>query len=666
MRAVITSALIALAIIATLALLPASSWIFKNQMDLVFRGSGARDLGSYGEIGSILPNWLNDPNTYLGDNPAEELTHALDLSSDLRATALKSYNEKHPNDVLGWAVTVRMSCMYGNHPPDAPKSKDQSWMPKHRSILDMGINACQKGEILEPNNAYFPLMRAEFLMERNRLDEMRSAISLAASKTRYDSHVSDEAQTMERAQIHAKGYRGELVRTGIDASVLLPDFAHIKGLARYINRKEDLNVKRDFINVMHVMGMGEHTAIGFLVAAASLNLMLCNLEPYSSNGPKISGAERKALAAEFDSKLKAAGIAPPSKGTLTTFTMLQNLVDATHRYIDTLPTVFSWSGDDSRAALYMFVVTVGPYCMLFGLMISFMIAVIPWFFSRLDSAKLLDMSPQIVGMPVWMVSALLMNTCCDNSSSMSGLVIALTYLTLGFLKLQKRAAMTSNLVLGVGALATILATNLADNITWVTFCIYALASGFVPLFVDEEVRKKIAVIGSFCLLAWAFLARDVSAVAVGLFFLVSYGLNRRNKEGELPKAANVLTIILYVLVCGVMGILVTLNGATNSAASTGFLNVWEQILRSTGMRNGQVSANILASLIMGIVLGVFFLGRGPKIAQKAICVSWLIFSGMYLLMSGLQLRENHRLSKSETNLVNESNNIRKLAGQSTQ
>ncbi len=663
MRAIIVCGLIAVAIVATLACLPVSSWIFKNQMDLVFRNTRSVDLGYYGEVGPILPGWLNDPNTYTGNNPAEEITRALNLHNEERSAALKAYNEKHPQDALGWAITVRMTCMAGSHAPDEPKSKDLSWLPKLMSNLDTGINACLKGEILEPNNAYFPLMRAEFLMEQNKLAEMRSALASAASRTRYDSHISDEAMAMERAQVLAKGYRGELVRTGVDASVLLPDFAHIKGLARYINRNESLQAKRDLISALHAMAAGEQTMIGFLVAAASLDLAICPPVPIKSNQIRRSDAELLQFATNFDSRLAAAKISPPTAGTLTTFNMLRHLVHASHKYIEKLPSIFAGEGDDNRTAQFLFAVTIAPYCLLFGLLFSFVVAILPWSLSRINSDSLSDLAPQLIGLPVWFATETLRVSCCDNSSSGSGLAIAIAFLILGALKLPKRPAMISNFVFGICGMVTILSTSLVSNNMWIALGVFALAAGFLPLFLGDDLRKKFALIGSVILVIMSFLASDLTALVVAICFAITYGLTLKNKKGETPKISEVLTIIVYVIVCGVMGIVVTVNGSSNAAASTGFLNVWEEVLKITGMRNGQASSNVLAAIIIGLVLGILFQGKGTKVTRSAICISWITFSSLYLVMSGLQLRENNRLSSGQTNLVNEANNIRKIAGQ---
>ena len=52
MKAIASCGLVALAIVATVALFPGSSWIFRNQMDLLVRQGPARDVDDFAEIGA--------------------------------------------------------------------------------------------------------------------------------------------------------------------------------------------------------------------------------------------------------------------------------------------------------------------------------------------------------------------------------------------------------------------------------------------------------------------------------------------------------------------------------------------------------------------------------------------------------------------------------------
>jgi hypothetical protein len=57
-----------------------------------------------------------------------------------------------------------------------------------------------------------------------------------------------------------------------------------------------------------------------------------------------------------------------------------------------------------------------------------------------------------------------------------------------------------------------------------------------------------------------------------------------------------------------------------------------------------------------------FVRKSFATTKAAICASLAVFSGVYLLSVGLQLRENHRQSLSELNLANEARNIRQSVG----
>ena len=117
MKAIFSCILVAIAIVVTIALAPMSTWIFRNQIDLLADSHRMPDVGVGGEIGAFIPEWLGNPETYNGEGKTLELAHALYSEAAKRNPLLDTYNQKYPNDVIGWAVTVRRTCMMGVHFP---------------------------------------------------------------------------------------------------------------------------------------------------------------------------------------------------------------------------------------------------------------------------------------------------------------------------------------------------------------------------------------------------------------------------------------------------------------------------------------------------------------------------------------------------------------------
>ena len=90
------------------------------------------------------------------------------------------------------------------------------------------------GERLDPDNAYFPLMRAVGLFAGFRDDEGMAAFRRASTKPSWREYCTDEVEARWRLHEEAFGDPGALGRVNIAASVLLPHFQQLRALARLI------------------------------------------------------------------------------------------------------------------------------------------------------------------------------------------------------------------------------------------------------------------------------------------------------------------------------------------------------------------------------------------------------------------------------------------------
>ena len=64
--------------------------------------------------------------------------------------------------------------------------------------------------------------------------------------------------------------------------------------------------------------------------------------------------------------------------------------------------------------------------------------------------------------------------------------------------------------------------------------------------------------------------------------------------------------------------------------------------------------------LLALVLSMFFVGKTAKTLTAACCTCWILFSGIYLVAVGMQIRGNHELATGSPRL--EADTIRKLAG----
>ena len=90
------------------------------------------------------------------------------------------------------------------------------------------------GERLDPDNAYFPLMRAVGLFAAFRDAEGLAAFRRASIKPSWREYCVDEVKARWRLHEEAFGDPGALGRVSIAASLLLPQYSQLRALARLI------------------------------------------------------------------------------------------------------------------------------------------------------------------------------------------------------------------------------------------------------------------------------------------------------------------------------------------------------------------------------------------------------------------------------------------------
>ena len=152
------------------------------------------------------------------------------------------------------------------------------------------------GEHLDPDNAYFPLMRAVGLFAGFRDAEGLAAFRRAAGKSRWQEYCADEVEARWRLHEEAFGDPGALGRVSIAASLLLPHYQQIRTLARLIlvkaiqqeqagHRKEGLELREELRRCADLMRSQSTYVIGALVADA-----ICEIATDRTGGMRPSPA----------------------------------------------------------------------------------------------------------------------------------------------------------------------------------------------------------------------------------------------------------------------------------------------------------------------------------------------------------------------------------------
>jgi hypothetical protein len=138
--------------------------------------------------------------------------------------------------------------------------------------------AAAQGEKLDPDNAYFPMMRAVGLFDAKRDAEGIAAVLRAGQKARFEDYSMEEPEAEWSLYLHSYGSSSVMVRQSFFAAQLLPHFAALRSLARLTvykaEKAEQEGRLREGLALRHAMmqcgvRMREHgTVLGALVGIA--------------------------------------------------------------------------------------------------------------------------------------------------------------------------------------------------------------------------------------------------------------------------------------------------------------------------------------------------------------------------------------------------------------
>lgn len=249
------AALVCIGAVAAVAVLPVSNWSLRNQTDLIASGLGeSANSMVFGGIGESPSYWIEgtfqkklfDPDRWEAMTQEEELAKALpeflkegvnpgrfnrDAAYRPYTQLLEAYVHRHPDDLEANSHLIRLLCMSplidrfrGAKPRDA--------VSERRRMLNASLilEATIRGKRLDPDNGYFPTMKAVALGAIGRWTEAAKEVHIAAGLPRFEDYALNEAKVVLRVLERHVGYRGEAIRVLTYASVLMPQFASIRTL----------------------------------------------------------------------------------------------------------------------------------------------------------------------------------------------------------------------------------------------------------------------------------------------------------------------------------------------------------------------------------------------------------------------------------------------------
>ena len=135
------------------------------------------------------------------------------------------------------------------------------------------------GERLDPDNAYFPMMRAVGLFAAHRDAEGLQAVHRASRKPHWREYITEDVHSQWRLHEEAFGDPGALGHIALFSQVLFPQYAGLRAVARVTAYKailaeragraeEGLAIRRDLMRCARLMRDQSTSYIGSLVAIA--------------------------------------------------------------------------------------------------------------------------------------------------------------------------------------------------------------------------------------------------------------------------------------------------------------------------------------------------------------------------------------------------------------
>jgi len=233
---------LALATFGTLLLLPGTRYLLKTQMRMqaltystetnvpAERAAAARMPDDY-PIQLALATEM--PTSFPDANAADPM-----VRSKARNRRIAALAQRFPNNPSVYANCLRYMTMGevrvarsdDGSSPVVPVGTQV--VPIAPESLEMFDAAAQKGAELDPDNAYFPMMRAVGLFNARRDSEALAALQAAGRCAHWTEYYQDESDGQNRLQAATYGEQGAVQHLNVAANLLFPQYAQLRAEAR--------------------------------------------------------------------------------------------------------------------------------------------------------------------------------------------------------------------------------------------------------------------------------------------------------------------------------------------------------------------------------------------------------------------------------------------------
>jgi hypothetical protein len=297
---VVCSVIIAASLGAAVTL-PVTSSMAKSQLKMlaginslaIFQGTGAERAK---EVAYVAQH-PDDVTILFGGALRQSVSAASGQGFDSkeRAEQLRTVAAKFPDhpEILAATLRAESQAEVLVHRPEASQFLDNRPAPKtgtvtvKQKVSDAAavrrfIDQCLEGERVDPDNAYFPLLRAMAHTELRQDKDAFAALHVAASKKVWREYIPEEFVANRNVNRGIYGQAGLISEMAISAAILFPHYSSLRELSRVVateaikremkgNYAAGLSLRRDLFVVSEKMRNESTTLIGSLVGGAMLD-----------------------------------------------------------------------------------------------------------------------------------------------------------------------------------------------------------------------------------------------------------------------------------------------------------------------------------------------------------------------------------------------------------
>ncbi len=235
---------VAIGVLAALALAPQTRWMVREQLlisigryHLLPLNSGAYMTSPAADRRRIEAAAASAPNDFGLQYAAVNGDGHAGVAAGMRGLVPRFPNEPalYANilryDTLGAVLMVRPegALLTGIKPNPLWKPK-----PPTPAALAAFDRTAADGERVDPDNAYFPLMRAVGLLAVHRDAEAEAAVRRAGEKTAWREYIPDDVQSRWRLHQVAFDDNGVLPQVSVSSGTLLPQYQRMRDMTRVL------------------------------------------------------------------------------------------------------------------------------------------------------------------------------------------------------------------------------------------------------------------------------------------------------------------------------------------------------------------------------------------------------------------------------------------------